>query len=327
MNSNKLAENISKTDITYTEMLRLTGKYEPLTPTGFLALKQKMKESINSELGLIFAAQLNFEVALELIGKSLALSDLYELFMAQKDLAEEEGYVEFDMDFNPDMNSVPTILSNLRRAIFSEIDCVPQDYRLTPSVFRMQTEGLIFDCEQYEKNFPTIIEILQQLRFELNPNDFELLKSEMIKHISARLELKIGLANFAKEFSESQINQFGLIEAEIKKEFRVFISRIDFTRLQSNGIEHIEELMNVLESSFSVRDVANMYKADQQAIEHNLYPEKTASLRKFYDKSRMSSIVIEDLLVAVATIFNAIPYRDSIHTLKPATIPSFHQAK
>jgi hypothetical protein len=152
MNSNKLAENISNTDITYTEMLRLTGKYEPLTPKRFLTLKQEMKDNINSELSLIFAKVGNFEQALVDMKSSKALSDLYELYISQLELAEQEtDRREYDIDLNPDMNSVPTILSNLRRAIFGKIDNTPLCYRFTPTIFKLKTQILISYCERYEK--------------------------------------------------------------------------------------------------------------------------------------------------------------------------------
>lgn len=318
MSSNKLSESLRNENPTYIDELKSKSKYYELTQSEFVALKQEMKDTINAELSLIFAKACNFEQALEDIKSSKALSDLYELYISQLELAQKEkDYREYDRDFNPDMNSVPTILSNLRRAIFAEIDAVQLNYKLTPSIFKLKTQRLVSYCEQYEKTFPTVVEILQQLRFESNPNDFELYKSEMIKHIADRLGLKIALG--LKLESVSDLDTFKQ-EAKINKEFRVFLSRIDLSKLRSSGASYLEELMSILESSFSVRDVANMYRADQQAIRYNINPENTPSLIQFYREGQMSTVILDELLVEVAKIINAIPYRDSIHNLRPIKI-------
>jgi hypothetical protein len=318
MISNNSAENNTRVSPNNLNELVIKAKCYDLTPIELITFKREIKEKVNYELNLIFGSVGNFDEALEAMKNSQILTDLYELYNSQLELADrEQDYEKYDMYFNPDFNSVPAILNNLKRAVFVEIDNVQLNHVAAPFIYRLKAQRLIFHSKQYEKNFPTIIDILRQLRFELSQNDFELYKTAMIDHIAERLGLKIGLANFAVGFTAPQLNQFKLIEQEIKKEFRVFVSRVNFAELQSTGKDYLEELIKVFESSFSVRDVATIYRAGEQAVKLNLYPENTQALIQFYRKDQMPSSIIDSLFVEVAKIISQIPYRDSIHTLKP----------
>jgi hypothetical protein len=168
---------------------------------------------------------------------------------------------------------------------------------------------------KYEKEFPTPTEALKRLRLEMSLNEFELEKKEMINAIIERFELKIGLSNTISNLDDTEIMRS---QKEIEEKFRIFLSRINLAKLRCKGIEWLEEIIRIYGDSFSVRDLSNIYLADQQAIKLNLVPENTQNLIDFFKHD--NSVILKFLLDEVINNIRNIAYRDSIHHTNPRTM-------
>lgn len=170
---------------------------------------------------------------------------------------------------------------------------------IKPNIMSLfQLESFVIQAKTVEKTFPTVLELLKILREELNENDFNLLKMQMIQALYLRFEVKIGFLN---EFETHKIkNTQQLTPEEITKElytkFRVYTSRVNTQKLFKNSESQMEEFLKICGDSFTLRDLRARFISENGEVNTNNNGYNTVQYCIELDK--------------LALQFNSIPYED-----------------
>jgi hypothetical protein len=179
------------------------------------------------------------------------------------------------------------------------------------SVYKL--ESLITEAKVIEKSFPTILELISLIKKnydEMDENEFELLKKHMMDALYIRFEVKIAFQNSIQNIArrEGNISQdeetLNTFLTDIKKSlvlqghnrFRVLTNRVNFQKIVGSNKGQMEEMLNILGDSFTLRDLRDRFVDKNGELKTNNNGYNTVQFYRELDK--------------VALQINATPYED-----------------
>jgi hypothetical protein len=174
-----------------------------------------------------------------------------------------------------------------------------------------QFDAIIKPLEKYEQEFPTVIELLKIIRSEVTEDEFDSYKRLMIEAVYKRLEVKIDFLNRSIEESEITSSTYNdqtkinkslesylkmLENRHVYDRFRIFTSRVNQAKLISTDQNQMEEILNIFDNSFTLRDLRARFIGQNGELNVN---DNGYNTIQYYKQLRKITMHI-----------NAIPYED-----------------